>query len=263
MADKYDSIYTGAEIDQAVGKAGKLPTGYGAESGGKMLLVDSETGDLTLEGLYQFNRRLRIECRVLNGEIELINSPIISTEMYGALCTGVYYVQCDFINNDDLLVGSTSIMELRGEIPSMGALFYGKYVDPVTLSGAKPFVCVISAFGSSHQPMLNWLPDEPFIVTCTPTAQDYSGTMDKTVDEIDAAYKAGQKIVFRVVMSATEYMDVDCTARYKGSLAYPSFNGYAVITTLITGLIYAWTGATSDGTKNTYSTHIYPLTPMS
>lgn len=103
----------------------------------------------------------------------------------------------------------------------------------------------------------------PFIVTCTPTAQDYSGTMDKTVAEINAAYEAGQKLVFRVYMSATEYMDVDCTARYRTSDEYPSFNGYAVITSPVTGIIYAFTGVTSVGTDNTYSTQIYPLTPMS
>ena len=36
-----------------------------------------------------------------------------------------------------------------------------------------------------------------FIVTLTPTALDYSGTMDKTVAEIDAAYQAGKEIIFR------------------------------------------------------------------
>ncbi len=259
---KYRSTYTGEQIDEAVGKAGKLPTGYGAESGGKMLLVDSETGDLTLEGLYQFNRRLRIECRVLNGEIELINSPIISTEMYGNLLAGVNFVECDFINNDDL-VGSASIMELRGGIPSMGALFYGKYVDPVTLSGAKPFVCMIPAFGSSHQPMLNWIHDEPFIVTLTPTAQDYSGTMDKTVAEIDAAYRMGQKIVFRVYTSATMYMEIDCTYRASDGHAYPSFDASFVMNSPIDAFVFIHTLTTDNGTKNTYSTIIYPLTPMS
>lgn len=65
-----------------------------------------------------------------------------------------------------------------------------------------------------------------FIVTLTPTALDYSGTMDKTVAEINAAYEAGQEIVFRVIMSATAHMDVDCTARWFGGSTYPSFNGF-------------------------------------
>lgn len=38
-----------------------------------------------------------------------------------------------------------------------------------------------------------------FIVTLTPTDLDYSGTMDKTANEITAAYEAGQEIVFNVV----------------------------------------------------------------
>lgn len=37
-----------------------------------------------------------------------------------------------------------------------------------------------------------------FIVTLTPTAQDFSGTMDKTPAEITAAYNAGQDIEFDI-----------------------------------------------------------------
>ena len=104
----------------------------------------------------------------------------------------------------------------------------------------------------------------PFIVTLTPTLQNYSGTMDKTVAEINAAYEAGQKIVFRVIASATEYMDVDCTARYADSdSAYPSFNAFVIITNPMHAFIFIGTGVTDDGTDNDYSTTIYPLTPMS
>lgn len=38
--------------------------------------------------------------------------------------------------------------------------------------------------------------DNQFIVTCTPTALDYSGTMDKTVAEISAAWNDGKEIYF-------------------------------------------------------------------
>lgn len=38
-----------------------------------------------------------------------------------------------------------------------------------------------------------------FVVTLTPTAADFSGTMDKTSDEITAAHEEGQEIVFDVV----------------------------------------------------------------
>ena len=109
-----------------------------------------------------------------------------------------------------------------------------------------------------------WGAQEPigkkFIVTLTPTAQDYSGTMDKTVAEIKAAYEAEQQIVFRVMMSATKYMDVDCTARYfTNGNTYPSFNAYIVGDGGV--LIYAFTSTTDDGTKQTYATEIYTLTP--
>ena len=106
--------------------------------------------------------------------------------------------------------------------------------------------------------------NEPFVITLTPTAQDYSGTMDKTVAEIDAAYRAGQKIIFRVYVSTTVYMEIDCT--YRGSDAsveYPSFNASFVTSEPFHAFVYIYTGITDNGTENTYSTTIYPLTPMS
>ena len=100
-----------------------------------------------------------------------------------------------------------------------------------------------------------------FIVTLTPTSPDFSGTMDKTVAEINAAYEAGQEIVFRTMMSATEYMDVDCTARFFDGHTYPSFNGFIVNANNM--LLYAYTSVTDDGTKQTYHTTVYSLTPAS
>lgn len=101
-----------------------------------------------------------------------------------------------------------------------------------------------------------------FIVTLTPTALDYSGTMDKTVAEINAAYEAGQQIVFRTMMSETTYMETDCTARWFGNTTYPSFNGF-ILDSDSNALIFAFTGAMNDGTKQTYSTAVYSLTPAS
>lgn len=103
----------------------------------------------------------------------------------------------------------------------------------------------------------------PFIVTLTPTAQDYSGTMDKTVAEINTAYEAGQEIVFRVYTATGTYNEADCAVRYKSDgFAYPSFNAY-IIDNNNNVLIFAYTGSTNDGSKNTYSTSIYALTPVS
>ena len=100
----------------------------------------------------------------------------------------------------------------------------------------------------------------PFIVNLTPTAEDFSGTMDKTVAEINAAYEAGQKIVFKVMESETSYMMVDCSAQYFDGHDYPSFNAYIVN---YVGIVFAATGTRDDGTYNEYGTTIYPLTPMS
>lgn len=103
--------------------------------------------------------------------------------------------------------------------------------------------------------------DNRFVVTLTPTAQDMSGVMDKTVAEIDAAYKAGKKVVFKVLSGANEATYADCTMQHvSGSYTYPSFNGF-IISNFSTPniLIFAFTGSTNDGTKATYSTTIYPL----
>ena len=103
---------------------------------------------------------------------------------------------------------------------------------------------------------------EPFIVTCTPTAQDLSGVMDKTVAEIDAAYKAGKKILFKVLTGANSYAEVYCSVvASNGSSTYPSYGGYTfdVIQDIF---IYAFTAYTDDGDRTSYATAIYTLTPM-
>ena len=101
-----------------------------------------------------------------------------------------------------------------------------------------------------------------FIVTLTPTALDYSGTMDKTVAEINAAYEAGQQIVCRVIAGYETYIEVLCTATgHNSNYTYPSFNSYII--TDDGHYIYAFTGMTDDGTKQVYSTTIYSLTPAS
>lgn len=104
---------------------------------------------------------------------------------------------------------------------------------------------------------------DTFIVTLTPTSPDYSGTMDKTVAEINAAYEAGQEIVFRVLTSAYSYVDVPMSfAGRDTTLQYPNFGG-EIIQYYNNLMIVAHTSDTNDGTKSTYETTIYPLTPMS
>ena len=98
-----------------------------------------------------------------------------------------------------------------------------------------------------------------FIVTLTPTAVDYSGTMDKTIAEINAAYVSGKEIWFSMDDGTGLTYNVLCDdVLVDSSYTYPSF-GSKVIVVLMNALVYLFTGTTNDGTGNTYSTAIYPL----
>ena len=99
-----------------------------------------------------------------------------------------------------------------------------------------------------------------FVVTLTPTALDYSGTMDHTVAEIDAAYKEGQEIWFKIYSgdSWTEY-PLSRVGKESG-FDYPSFNCNALYDELNV-LVMIYTVTTDNGAKQTYSTKVYVLTP--
>lgn len=102
---------------------------------------------------------------------------------------------------------------------------------------------------------------DPFIVTLTPTALDYSGTMDKTVAEIDAAYKAGQEIVFRVYVSSSVYYEIGCTDVYRDQgFVYPRYCAVFVYDNADV-IVKISTPLSDDGIAQTYGTVVYPLTP--
>lgn len=102
-----------------------------------------------------------------------------------------------------------------------------------------------------------------FVVTLTPTAQDFSGTMDKTVSEITAAYEAGQEIVFKLQTAASSYIEVPVQlVGHNTTFTYPSFET-SVVQCANNIQVFAYTGVTNDGTKQTYSTTVYSLTPAS
>lgn len=99
---------------------------------------------------------------------------------------------------------------------------------------------------------------EKFLVTLTPTALDYSGTMDKTPQEITEAYIDGQKIVFDIpTMSARadadQYINFNDNIRF-GAKVFYELNGSPVLITIVTN-------GTDD--TQTYDTGIYSLTPAS
>jgi hypothetical protein len=104
---------------------------------------------------------------------------------------------------------------------------------------------------------------EKFVVTLTPTSPDFSGTMDKTVAEINAAYEAGKEIVFKLQTSASAYIEVPVQlVGHDTTVAYPSFEASAVQRG-VNVQVLAYTAATDDGTKQKYSTIVYSLTPAS
>jgi len=101
-----------------------------------------------------------------------------------------------------------------------------------------------------------------FVVTLTPTAQDFSGVMDKTCGEIDAAYRAGKTIAFKIYTDQNGGYIVSKNVRASYGAGTTNF-GFA-LDALIggVGLITAYTGGNPPSDQTTYSTAIYPLTPM-
>lgn len=105
--------------------------------------------------------------------------------------------------------------------------------------------------------------DNRFVVTLTPTAQDFSGVMDKTCAEITAAYEAGKDI----------WLNVDATAmgydlwRVKATIeAKVSGENYGQVMAFLINLqltppsmIFIFTEFNASGDENLYTTQIYPL----
>ena len=101
-----------------------------------------------------------------------------------------------------------------------------------------------------------------FIVTLTPTALDYSGTMDKTVAEINAAYEAGMEVVFHTVTGANDWVETPLAYYAADGSDYHGFST-TIIQIAQNLLIVALVASDDDGTKQTYSTTVYSLTPAS
>lgn len=95
-----------------------------------------------------------------------------------------------------------------------------------------------------------------FIIELTPTAQDFSGTMNKTPEEIYDAFQEWMRIVFYIPsMGATmfpqQFLDNGSSVVCAGQIVY-DVGGQNV-------LIHIATSTSGQ----TYSTQIFPLTPMS
>lgn len=141
-------------------------------------------------------------------------------------------------------------MSLGTEIALIKALGGGSSLPTVTSADAGKVLGVNdSGVWGAQEPI-----GKPFIVTLTPTAADYSGTMDKTVAEIDAAYKAGRKIVYNIAGNRLDVTAILVDGDY-------DYNGYGAFGILNNLLLLIFTQQTNDGTIDTYSVSRFALTP--
>lgn len=107
------------------------------------------------------------------------------------------------------------------------------------------------------------LANDPFVVTLTPTSQDFSGTMDKTVGEIRNAQENGRKILFHMVTGANDYIEVTASEKIGSDWPFPSYCAFVLTDTPVNALISVITPPSNDGSDTNYYTAIYPITPMS
>ena len=169
--------------------------------------------------------------------------------------------------------GSWGVENVPNELPPVGTSDKNKFLHTNGSTGAVEWADapkeLPSVSGTDEGKVLTvnnsgvWGAQEPigkkFIVTLTPTALDYSGTMDKTVAEINAAYEAGMEIWFRLEASGRGYlMEMAGVGNSYPEATYPSFNARFLANET---LLYAGSGYTNDGTNQTYFTEIYSLTP--
>lgn len=148
-------------------------------------------------------------------------------------------------------------MSLGTEIALIKALGGGSSLPSVTSADAGKVLAVNnSGVWGAQEPI-----GKKFIVTLTPNALDYSGTMDKTVAEINAAYEAGQEIWFKVLTSASTSVEIPLT--YWATNTSYDYHGFeaSLVDADTNMMIVAYVGSTNYGTEQTYSTKLYPLTP--
>ena len=104
-----------------------------------------------------------------------------------------------------------------------------------------------------------------FVVECTPTALDFSGTMNHTVGEIYEEFFTNGKRVFFMINTGTGKYFGEVTAVWEQvNVNYPSFNAQLLLTdpNVFEGLIQVATGTTFDSESVSYLTILYPLTRM-
>ena len=100
-----------------------------------------------------------------------------------------------------------------------------------------------------------------FIVNLTPTAADFSGTMDKTVGEIIEAWEQGKDIWGLInIPTGGTMARITVVSTSSDPSTIPSFNAI-VINQALSMLIYVYTGVGGPLSDNSYYTLLYTLTP--
>ena len=170
------------------------------------------------------------------------------TDVYAYSCKDIVHVNFTKISGNSLAVSRIALSN------SDTAKAAGASLAPSTTSFDDG--CELIVKGGA------WVKQQKkFVVTLTPTAPDYSGTMDKTVAEINAAYEAGMEIWFKLEASGMGYlMEMAGIGNGDPESTYPSFNVKFLANDT---LLYVNSGYTNNGTKQTYSTSVYSLTPAS
>lgn len=158
--------------------------------------------------------------------------------------------------NDTLITVVGGIKTSASADPSViGYIQRGSVLSNDFLDGFSGKIILEKQYGEFSVIPVQFIPDT-FIVTLTPTAQDFSGTMDKTPQEITNAYNAGQDIEFDIPS-----LFVKCKA-----MEFAVTDGViqaGAITTYRTGGSDLLIEILTDETDPAYVTHIYSLTPMS
>lgn len=106
--------------------------------------------------------------------------------------------------------------------------------------------------------------NDEFVITCTPTAQDLSGTVDKTNAEIFAAYQAGKKIVIQILGQGGDVANVINPSSFDYYYQGGTWAGVLVNATFVynSNDTYFLVVATAGGADGTYSTKLFTLTPV-
>lgn len=118
---------------------------------------------------------------------------------------------------------------------------------------------VMNTPGNTNPAVLETLLDnDKFIITLTPTAEDYSGTMDKTAKEITDAVLAGKEIYFNILHPTFQAIRVK-------AYIFTKANGHdlIVVQTMMANLdgqlIHIWTDDMNGDDSRIYHTGVYQL----